>query len=78
MADTLERVKKIIVEKLEVSESKVTIESSFMQDLGFDSLDVFDIVFAIEKEFDIEISDEKANEIETVGDVVKYLDAAIK
>lgn len=78
MAETFERVKKIIAERLEVEESKITAEASFMQDLGADSLDTYDLVFAIEEEFDVQVPDEKANEIETVGDVVKYLEEAGK
>ena len=78
MADVFDRVKAIIVDRLEVEESKITREASFMQDLGADSLDTYDLVFAIEEEFDVQVPDDKANEIETVGDVVGFLEEAIK
>ena len=78
MADVFDRVKAIIVDRLEVEESKITREASFMQDLGADSLDTYDLVFAIEEEFDVQVPDDKANEIETVGDVVGFLEEAGK
>lgn len=73
MADTLERVKKIIVDRLGVEESKVTLEASFKDDLGADSLDVVELVMELEDEFDMEISDEDAEKITTVGEVVHYI-----
>lgn len=75
MADTLDRVKKIIVDRLGVDESKITLEASFKEDLGADSLDVVELVMELEDEFDMEISDEDAEKITTVGDVVKYIEA---
>jgi acyl carrier protein len=75
MADTLERVKKIIVDRLGVDESKVTLEASFKEDLGADSLDVVELVMELEDEFDMEISDEDAEKISTVGEVVKYIES---
>ncbi|UFJ42076.1 acyl carrier protein [Brevibacillus humidisoli] len=75
MADTLERVKKIIVDRLDVDESKVTLEASFKEDLGADSLDVVELVMELEDEFDLEISDEDAEKISTVGEVVAYIDS---
>ncbi|RBW67522.1 acyl carrier protein [Bacillus taeanensis] len=75
MADVLERVKKIIVDRLGVDESEVTPEASFKDDLGADSLDVVELVMELEDEFDMEISDEDAEKIGTVGDVIDYINA---
>ncbi|CAM3396025.1 MULTISPECIES: acyl carrier protein [Brevibacillus] len=75
MADTLERVKKIIVDRLGVDESKIVLEASFKEDLGADSLDVVELVMELEDEFDLEISDEDAEKITTVGEVVKYIES---
>lgn len=72
-ADILERVTKIIVDRLGVEESKVTPEATFKDDLGADSLDVVELVMELEDEFDMEISDEDAEKIVTVGDVVEYI-----
>ncbi|UFU00995.1 acyl carrier protein [Radiobacillus kanasensis] len=77
MADTLERVKKIVVDRLDVEESKVTMEASFKDDLEADSLDVVELVMELEDEFDMEISDEEAEKIQTVGDAVKYIDSTL-
>ena len=73
--DTLQRVKKIIVERLGVDESEVTPEASFKDDLGADSLDVVELVMELEDEFDLEISDEEAEKISTVADVVNYIES---
>ncbi|MFO7848540.1 MAG: acyl carrier protein [Spirochaetia bacterium] len=73
MEDVFEKVKKLIAEKLEVEEDKITLEASFRQDLGADSLDTYELVYAIEEEMGISIPDEKANEFETVGDAVEFL-----
>lgn len=75
MADTFERVKKIIVDRLEVDESQVTPEASFKDDLGADSLDVVELVMELEDEFDMEISDEDAEKITTVGEAVAYIES---
>ena len=75
MSDVYNRVKRIIVDRLGVEESQVTPESSFKDDLGADSLDVVELVMELEDEFDLEISDEDAEKISTVGDVVKYIEA---
>ncbi|MGH7550192.1 MAG: acyl carrier protein [Gemmatimonadota bacterium] len=68
-----ERVKEIIVENLGVDGEKVTSEASFVEDLGADSLDTVELVMAFEEEFDIEIPDEDAERLTTVGEAVTYL-----
>ncbi len=73
MSDVQERVKKIVVEHLDVEADKVTMEASFIDDLGADSLDNVELVMAFEEEFDIEIPDDAAEHIQTVGDAVKYI-----
>lgn len=75
MSNTFERVKEIIVEQLDVDESEVTLEASFTDDLEADSLDVVELVMELEDEFDMEIADEEAEEIVTVGDAVEYIDS---
>lgn len=77
MDDIFEKVKKLIAEKLEVEEDKIKPEASFRQDLGADSLDTYELVYAIEEEMGITIPDEKANEFETVGDAVEYLKSQV-
>ncbi|AXF55421.1 acyl carrier protein [Salicibibacter kimchii] len=72
---TLERVKKIVVDRLGVEESEVIGEATFKDDLGADSLDVVELVMELEDEFDMEISDEEAEKISTVADVVNYIEA---
>jgi acyl carrier protein len=75
MADVLERVTKIIVDRLGVEESQVNLEATFKEDLGADSLDVVELVMELEDEFDMEISDDDAEKITTVGDAVNYINA---
>jgi acyl carrier protein len=72
-ANIEDRVKDIIVEELGVEREKLTAEASFMEDLGADSLDTVELVMAFEKEFDIDIPDEEAEKLRTVGDAMKYL-----
>ena len=74
MSDISERVKKIVVEHLGVEADKVTENASFIDDLGADSLDTVELVMAFEEEFDIEIPDDAAEHIQTVGDAVKFID----
>jgi acyl carrier protein len=69
----LERVKKVVEEKLVVDEDEIDLSSDFIEDLGADSLDIPDLVMAFEEEFDIEIPDETVEKIKTVGDVVKII-----
>lgn len=73
MASIEERVQKIVAEQLGVEEEQVTPEASFMDDLGADSLDTVELVMALEEEFDIEISDEDAEKIQTVKDAISYV-----
>lgn len=68
-----DKVKAIIVEQLGVEEDEVKMESSFVDDLGADSLDIVELVMALEEEFDLEIPDEDAEKIRTVGEAVKYI-----
>lgn len=70
-----EKVREIIVEQLGVEEDEVTVESSFIDDLGADSLDIVELIMALEEEFDMEIPDEEAEKISAVGDVVEYIKA---
>ena len=71
--EVLEKVKGIIVEQLGVSDTSVTMEASFIDDLGADSLDIVELIMALEEEFDIEIPDTDAEKIVTVNDVVEYI-----
>ncbi len=71
--EVFEKVKAIIVEQLGVSESAVTMEASFIDDLGADSLDIVELVMALEEEFDIEIPDTDAEKVVAVSDVVEYI-----
>ena len=73
MSDIEEKVKDIIAEELGVERDKVTPAASFMEDLGADSLDTVELVMAFEKECDIDIPDEEAEKLRTVGDALKYL-----
>jgi acyl carrier protein len=74
MSDTADRVKKIVVEHLGVEEEKVTPDASFIDDLGADSLDIVELVMAFEEEFGVEIPDDAAEKIATVGDANKYIE----
>ena len=71
--DIFEKVKEIIIEQLGVAENAVTEEASFIDDLGADSLDIVELIMALEEEFDIEIPDSDAEKVVTVGDVVDYI-----
>ena len=74
MSDVLDKVIDIVVEELAVDRDEVTEDSSFIDDLGADSLDVVELVMAFEEEFDVEIPDEDAEKIRTVEDAVNYLE----
>ncbi len=73
MSDIAERVKKIVVEHLGVEEGKVTEGASFIDDLGADSLDTVELVMAFEEEFNVEIPDDAAEKIQTVGDAISFI-----
>jgi acyl carrier protein len=73
MASVAERIKQIVAEQLGVEEDQVTTSASFMDDLGADSLDTVELVMALEEEFDIEISDEDAEKIQTVQNAIDYI-----
>ena len=73
--EILEKVKAIIVEQLGVADTAVTMEASFIDDLGADSLDLFELVMSMEEEFGVEIPSEDLEKIATVGDVIDYLKA---
>lgn len=73
MEEIFEEVKAIIVEQLGVEEEKITMEASFIDDLGADSLDIVELIMALEEEFDTEIPDADAEKVVTVGDVVEYI-----
>lgn len=68
-----EKVKKLIVEQLGVEEDDIAMESSFIDDLGADSLDIVELIMALEEEFNLEIPDSQAEKIATVGDAVTYI-----
>ncbi|MFA5467748.1 MAG: acyl carrier protein [Sphaerochaetaceae bacterium] len=76
--ELFEKVKSLIAEKLEINEDKINLNSSFRKDLGADSLDTYELVYAIEEEMGISIPDEKANEFETVQDAVDFLAKVVK
>ena len=71
----LDNVKKILVEQLDVDEGAVTPESSIIDDLGADSLDIVDMVMSLEEEFDVEIPDEEIEGMKTVGDIIAFIEA---
>ena len=76
MASNVEgKVRQIICEQLGVNEADVTLDASFIEDLGADSLDIVELVMALEEEYDMEISDEEAEKIRTVQDVVNYIES---
>ena len=77
MSEIAERVKKIVVEQLGVSEDEVKPESSFVDDLGADSLDTVELVMALEEEFDTEIPDEEAEKISTVQSAIDYINTNV-
>jgi len=77
MSDVIERVKKIVVERLEVDADKVNEKASFIDDLGADSLDLVELVMAFEEEFGIEIPDDVQEQIGTVGDAVRFINERV-
>ena len=75
MDELFEKIQKLIAEKLEIDESKITLDSSFRGDLGADSLDTYELVYAIEENLGVSIPDDKANEFETVRDAYDFIKA---
>ena len=73
-----EEIKKIIVNELGIDESKITMDSKLIDDLGADSLDAVELIMAIEEQYNIQISDEVAQSIQTVGDIVRYAEKVVK
>lgn len=73
-----DKIKKIIVEQLGIDEDKVTMDASFIDDLGADSLDMVELIMAIEEEFEIEVPEEEAENIVTVSDAINYISAKTK
>ena len=78
MDELFQKIQKLIVDKLEIDEAKITLDASFRQDLGADSLDTYELVYAIEEEMGISIPDEKANEFETVRDAYDFIKSQSK
>ena len=76
MSDVAEKVKAIIVDKLGVDESEATNEANFINDLGADSLDTVELIMEFEKEFDVQIPDDQAEAIATVGDAISFIESA--
>lgn len=72
-----DKVRDIIVDQLDADENDVTMDASIIDDLGADSLDVVDLIMSFEEEFDVEIPDEDVENIKTVGDIVKYIEAEV-
>jgi len=77
MSDTFAEVKVVIAEELEVEESQITMESNIVDDLGADSLDVVELIMRLEEKFEVEIPDEDAEKIQTVGDAVQFINAKL-
>lgn len=77
MGEVYEKVKEIISEQLNVDENEISPEKSFVDDLGADSLDLVELIMALEEEFDLEISDEEAQKIRTVGEAVKFIEERV-
>ena len=75
MAESLEKVTEIIVEQLGVNADQVKPEAKLIEDLGADSLDAVELVMALEEEFDIEVPDEEAEKLQSVGDILTYIDS---
>lgn len=73
MDELFEKMQKLIADKLEVEESKITLDANFRQDLGADSLDTYELVYGIEEELGVKVPDEKASEFETVRDAYEFI-----
>ncbi|MCF8008847.1 MAG: acyl carrier protein [Halanaerobiales bacterium] len=77
MAEVYDRIVQVVSEELAISEEEITEDASFIDDLGADSLDVVELIMALEEEFDIEIPDEDAENIATVADAVEYIEGSL-
>ncbi len=77
MSNTFEDVKALIADELEVEEKQIALESNIVDDLGADSLDVVELIMRLEEKFEVEIPDEDAEKIQTVGDAVQFIDAKL-
>ncbi len=77
MSDNLTRIKEIIIDKLGIEESKISLDARFIEDLGADSLDTVELIMQFEEEFDIEISDEDAEGLTTVGSSIDYINSKL-
>ena len=75
MASVLEKIREIVSEQLDVSQEEITPEASFVDDLGADSLDLTELIMAMEDEFDLEIDDEEAQKLRTVQDAIRYIES---
>jgi len=78
MSNMFEKIRKRIADQLSIDEEEIKMDSSFADDLGADSLDIVELIMALEEEFDMEIPDEDAEKISTVGDVVEYIKARVE
>ena len=78
MSEISSKIKAIIVDKLVIDESEVSNESNFMADLGADSLDIVELIMEFEKEFDLQIPDDEAEKITTVGEAISYIESQVK
>ena len=78
MEELFDKLKKLIADNLEIDADKITLDSNFRQDLGADSLETYELVYAIEEELGISIPDEKANEFETVRDALDFIQSQLK
>jgi acyl carrier protein len=78
MSNMFEKIRKRIADQLSIGEDEIRMDSSFADDLGADSLDIVELIMALEEEFDMEIPDEDAEKISTVGDVVEYIKARVE
>ena len=77
MSDNLTRIKEIIIDKLGIEENKIALEARFIEDLGADSLDTVELIMQFEEEFDIEISDDDAEKLTTVGNSIDYINSKL-
>ncbi len=77
MTDTFDRIKKIIIDHTDIEDNKITLDSSFSDDLGADSLDIVEVIMALEEQFEIEITDEEAQSLNTIKDAVDFVNTKL-